>query len=146
MGKLGFLSVVLAFRDELAPQTAVWIENSDGEFVKTVYVSGFCGFAKEKQIDLPQWGKKSEFRDVDGVTSASIDQGHHIYVWDLKDFQGKKVAPGKYRVRVETHFWPSGMYQRVDTHITVGSAADSAVREKGNLIPFLKVDFHPAGK
>ena len=137
------IDFILGFRDELAPQTAVWIEGPDGEFVKTIYVSGFCGYAKEKQIDLPQWGKNSEFRDVDGVTSASIDQGHHVYIWDLKDFQGKKVADGEYRIRVETHFWPSMMYQRADVYVQIGSTADSAIHEKGNLIPFLKVDFHP---
>jgi len=140
------IDFVLGFRDELAPQTAVWIEDAEGDFVKTVYVSGFCGFAKEKQIDLPQWGKKSEFRDVDGVTGASIDRGHHIYVWDLKDYRGKQVKPGEYRVRVETHFWPSMMYQRVDARITTGSKGDSAIQEKGNLIPYLKVEFHPAGE
>ena len=136
------IDFVLGFRDELAPQTAVWIENAE----KTIYVSGFCGYAKEKQVDLPQWAKHSEFRDVDGVTSASIDQGHHMYVWDLKDFHGKKVSDGEYRVRVETHFWPSAMYQRVDAYVKVGSTADSAIHEKGNLIPFLKVDFLPAAK
>jgi len=138
------IDFVLGFRDELAPQTAVWIEDADGEFVKTIYVSGFCGFAKEKQVDLPQWGKKSEFRDVDGVTGASIDRGHHIYVWDLKDFNGQTVKPGEYRVRVETHFWPSGLYQRTEARIQVGSDKDSAVTEKGNMIPYLQVDFHPA--
>lgn len=140
------IDFVLGFRDELAPQTAVWIENSEGEFVKTVYVSGFSGFAKEKQVNLPQWSKRSEFRDVDGVTGASIDRGHHIYVWNLKDFQENTVPQGEYRVRVETHFWPSMMYQRSEAVIRVGKEIDSSVTEKGHLIPFLKVDYHGSQK
>ncbi len=137
------IDFVLGFRDELAPQTAVWIEKEEGEFVKTVYVSGFSGCAREKQVNLPQWAKYSEFRDVDGVTGASIDRGHHIYIWDLKDFQDRTVPPGKYRVRVETSFWPSGMYQRSEAKIEVGTTSNSALSEKGNIIPYLEVRFHP---
>ena len=64
---------ILDFRDELAPQTAIWVEDTDGNFVKTIYVSGFSGFAREKQVNLPDWAKSSQFTDVDAVTGASID-------------------------------------------------------------------------
>ncbi|MBN2620173.1 DUF2271 domain-containing protein, partial [candidate division WOR-3 bacterium] len=79
------IDFLLGFKDELPPQIAVWIERETGEFVKTIYVSGFSGYAKEQQINLPTWASSSKFMDTDGVTGASIDLGHHLYIWDLKD-------------------------------------------------------------
>lgn len=96
------IDFILGFRDELPPQTSVWIEDAQGNFVKTVYVSGFSGYAKEKQVNLPKWSKSSEYADVDGVTAASIDLGHHLYVWDLNDSKGNRVKPATYTVKVET--------------------------------------------
>ena len=42
------IDFILGFRDELEPQTAVWIEDREGNFVRTIYVSGFSGHVKEK--------------------------------------------------------------------------------------------------
>ncbi|MCK4673916.1 DUF2271 domain-containing protein, partial [candidate division WOR-3 bacterium] len=134
---------ILGFRDELAPQTAVWVEDKEGNFVRTIYVSGFSGYAKEKQVNLPMWTNSSKFADVDGVTSASIDLGHHIYVWDLKDTSGKKVKSGEYIVKVETAYWPSMQYQQVEVPIKIGKKEKRVVVEEGNLIPYLEVKYIP---
>lgn len=136
------IDFVLGFRDELAPQTAVWIEDKDGRFVKTVYVSGFSGFAKEKQANLSEWAESSEFRDVDAVTAASIDIGHHIYVWDLKDHRDKKVKTGGYVVKVEIAYWPSMEYQLVSANTMIGKNDSRIVVEEGNLIPYLEVKYY----
>lgn len=140
------IDFVLGFRDELAPQTAVWIENEDGAFIKTIYVSGFSGYAKEKQVNLPKWAKSSKFADVDAITGASIDLGHHIYTWDLKDNSGKEVKPGGYIVKVEVAFWPSMEYQTVSAAINVGKGKKQVVREEGNHIPYLELKYYPAVK
>lgn len=132
---------VLGFKDELAPQTAVWIETADGAFVKTIYVSGFSGHAKGKQVNLPIWAKASKFADVDGVTAASIDLGHHIYVWDMKDIFGNQVKKGNYLVKVEVSFWPSMQYQRVEVPIDLGKKDERVVTEEGNLIPYVEVKY-----
>jgi len=66
----------LGFLDELPPQTAVWIEDETGNFVKTLYVSGFAGFVGNVQITLPKWGNSSDFQ-TDGTTGASINNGNH---------------------------------------------------------------------
>lgn len=137
------IDFLLGFRDELAPQTVVWIENKEGKFIKTIYVSGFSGYAKEHQINLPKWSKSSNFVDVDGVTSASIDLGHHIYVWDLKDISGKKVNPGEYLIKVEVSHWPSMEYQLVSAAINIGKDKDRVVIEQGDLIPYLEVKYYP---
>jgi hypothetical protein len=121
----------------------VWIEKKSGKFIKTIYVSGFSGYAKEKQVNLPMWTNSSKFADVDGVTSASIDLGHHIYVWDLKDTSGKKVKSGEYIVKVETAYWPSMQYQRVEAPIRIGKKERRVVVEEGNLIPYLEVKYIP---
>ena len=142
-GPVVTVDFILGFRDELPPQTAVWIEDSQGKFVKTVYVSGFSGFVKEKQVNLPKWSKSSEFGDVDGVTGASIDLGHHLYVWDVKDSSGKMVKPGNYSIKVETTFWPSMKYQVTSTSVKVGSGKDRNRIEEGNFIPYLESVYYP---
>jgi len=134
---------ILGFQDELEPQTAVWIEDREGNFVKTIYVSGFSGHAKEKQVRLPKWANSSKFLDVDGVTGASIDLGPHIYVWDLKDALGRNVEPGEYVVKVEINYWPSMQYQLVSAPINVGQERDQTVVEEGNFVPYLEVNYSP---
>lgn len=138
-----YVDFELSYRDELAPQTAVWVENAKGEFVKTLYVSGFSGHAKEQQVNLPVWAKSSEFADVDAVTGASIDLGQHVYIWDLLDHTGKKVGSGEYKVFVEASYWPSMQYQRVEAPVVVGNGASRKVVEEGNIIPYLEVRYLP---
>ena len=132
---------IIGFSDELAPQSAVWIEDNSGNFIKTLYVSGFSGHAKARQVNLPMWSHSSQYRDVDGVTAASIDLGHHIYIWDLKDHGGKKVKDGEYNIIVEVAFWPSMQYQRVQTSIEVGKKNQKVTKEEGNLIPYLEINY-----
>lgn len=134
---------VLGFRDELPPQTVVWVETPEEKFVKTVYVSGFSGFAKEQQINLPVWSSTSDFVDADGVTAASIDLGQHVYVWDLSDHLGNKVAPGDYVVKVETMYWPSMKYQMVEAPIKVGGEESRTTVEEGDFIPYVEVRYLP---
>jgi tetratricopeptide (TPR) repeat protein len=135
------IDFIIGFRDELAPQCAVYIEDKDGKFIKTIYVSGFSGFAKGAQANLPMYAHSSAFRDVDGVTSASIDLGHHIYVWDLKDFSGKKIGQGEYKVVIEVAFWPSMQYQRAEALIKIGKKNEKVIKEQGNIIPYLQIDY-----
>jgi tetratricopeptide (TPR) repeat protein len=135
------IDFVLGFRDELAPQTAVWIEDKNGTFIKTVYVSGFSGYVQDKQVNLPVWSSSSKFVDVDGVTGASIDVGHHIYVWDTKDTYGKKVKSGDYIIKIEVTYWPSMQYQRVEVPITLGKEDERVAVEEGNLIPYVEITY-----
>jgi tetratricopeptide (TPR) repeat protein len=136
------IDFVLGFKDELPPQTAVWVEDKEGEFIKTIYVSGFSGYARSGGR-IPQWTSSSEFIDADAVTGASIDLGHHIYVWDLKDPSGDKVKPGEYVVKVETAFWPSMQYQCVEAPLILGKKAERVIREEGKLIPYVEVKYVP---
>ncbi len=133
---------ILGFQDALAPQTAVWVEDKKGNFVKTLYVSGFSGYVKEKQLWLKKWAESSKYVDTDAVTAASIDLGQHIYLWDLKDNKGKNVKSGKYVVKVEVSSWPSMKYQLVSVPIEIGGKENKSTVEEGNIIPFLQAAYY----
>lgn len=137
------IEFVLGFRDEIAPQTAVWVEDKKGNFVKTIYISGFSGYAKSTQVNLPVWAQASEFIDADAVTGASIDLGHHIYTWDLKDVSGKRVKSGDYVVKAEVAYWPSMQYQRVEAPVTLARKPEHIVIEEGNFIPYFEIKYLP---
>ncbi|HVP58831.1 MAG TPA: DUF2271 domain-containing protein [bacterium] len=142
-GPIVTVDFLLGFRDELAPQTAVWIEDSKGTFLKTIYVSGFSGNAKDAQVVLPEYAKISKFSDADAVTGASIDVGHYTYVWDLKDASGKTVKPGTYTVKTEVSYWPSMKYQLAAAPIDVGKVESRKVVQQGDYIPYLEVSYLP---
>lgn len=130
----------LGFQDVLEPQTAVWIEDPQGRYVKTVYVSGFSGFVKEKQVVLPDWAKKSKFEGAEAVTGASIDVGQYHFVWDCTNPNGKRVKTGEYTVHIEASYWPSMQYEHVIASIVLGKRDAKSVT-KGKLIPFVKVEY-----
>ncbi len=133
------INFILGFQDEMPPQTAVWIEDQERNFVKTVYVSGFSGNARTKQIILPFYARASEFADVDAVTGASIDLGQQVFFWDLKNAQGAVLKQGEFFVIIEAAFWPSMLYQRVEVPITIGKKETRQVVQEGNLIPYVEV-------
>lgn len=134
---------ISAFQDQLAPQIAIWIENARGEFVKTLYVSGFSGHAKEVQVVLPEFANRTGFQDVDGVTGASIDIGEHVMTWDLLDLEGKKVKKGNYTVYVEVSHWPSMKYQVVSSEIQIGKKKASVIKKEGDFLPYVEVTYLP---
>jgi tetratricopeptide (TPR) repeat protein len=137
------IDFVLGFRDELPPQTVVWVETEEGEFLRTLYISGFSGHAREVQVVLPVYASTAKYADVDACTGASIDIGEHIYTWDLKDTSGARVKDGTYVIKVEVMHWPSMQYQLVEARIAVGKTGDRAVTEEGDFIPYLEVNYLP---
>jgi tetratricopeptide (TPR) repeat protein len=132
----------LGFQDEIEPQTGLWVEDKDGKFVKTLYVSGFSGFAKEKQVVLPEFAKRTKF-ETDGTTGASIDWGNFTYSWDLTDHDGKRVKPGVYHIVLEVSWWPSMRYETAETAIRVGGKASEAAVSREPLIPRLQALYIP---
>ncbi len=137
------IDFILGFRDELEPQTAVWIEDNDGKFIKTIYVSGFAGFVKDKQVTLSQWAESSKFADADAMTSASIDIGHHIYSWDLTDSKGERVENGDYNIKIEVFHWPAMKYQLACIPVSIGKEETSTISEKGKIIPRVIIHYYP---
>lgn len=134
---------LMSFLDELEPQTALWLTNGAGEFVKTLYVSGFAGYVRNVQVTLPQWANSSSFVDAQASTSASINQGQHVYTWDLTDHTGKQVAPGRYTLHLEVSFWPSMQYQYTSLDVDIGAEAGMYEKSDGKLVPKLRCLYVP---
>ena len=112
--------------------------------MKTVFVSGFAGNVKGKQVTLPVWAEISKFDGADAVTGASIDVGHYVYAWDCRGTDGKKVKSGRYTAKVEVSHWPSGKYQLAEAAFTVGKKEESVRVETGDYVPSLVVSYYPA--
>lgn len=90
-------------------QYAIWIEDEQGSFVRTLtatsFVSKRAGWKIRKQA-VPVWVKAAGIpglpqKDVDAVSSPTPRSGAYKVVWDLKDSKGKAVAAGTYRYLVE---------------------------------------------
>lgn len=134
------IEFILGIQDELPPQTAIWIEDEQGQFVKTIYVSGFAGYVKNVQVTLPQWANSSNF-ETDANTSASIDIGYHSYIWDLTDQENQIVASKKYTIYVEVCHWPSNLYQLQKADIDLSTDPYNVLVQEGNLIPRLELTY-----
>lgn len=114
-------------------QFAVWVEDSNGKFVRTLYVTKYAstkGVNKSSDC-LPTWGEHSGIKgskNIDIATGATPANGKVQYYWDLTDTQGNPVAPGTYTLYVEA---TQGKGQQIlyRSPITVGSAAATATAE-----------------
>ena len=107
----GNLEISFSFRRQTGFSTnqfAVWIEDSRGNFVKTLYATKFTasgGWAKRPQ-SIPLWVDRSglsalDKKDVDAFSGATPRTGNLSYRWDGTDKNGNAVALGDYRVLLE---------------------------------------------
>jgi len=89
-------------------QYAIWIEDSNGKLVKTLYATKFTatgGYAKRPE-SIPTWVQKSGLKslsknEVDALTGATPRTGNQSYSWDGKDKNGNVSPPGVYRIFLE---------------------------------------------
>ena len=89
-------------------QFAVWIEDLEGNFVKTLYATRYTanGGYRNRPDSIPTWVKKSNLADmskseVDAITSATPRSGTLSYLWDMADKDGVPVPSGEYKFFVE---------------------------------------------
>lgn len=77
---------------------AVWVEDSNGTFVKTI-----GRWASREKADLKGWIAKAGNADTDAVSGAtrSNHTGMLTVNWDLKNKQGAVVPDGTYTIRME---------------------------------------------
>jgi len=94
-------------------QIAVWVEDSKGNYIDTIYVSKFTaagGYAK-RETSLPEWVKKSQVKklttkEIDAITGPTKQAGKITLSWNCLDKQGNKLGAGKYVCRIEGNiFW-----------------------------------------
>ena len=90
-------------------QIALWVENDNGDIVKTIFATDFTavkrGYKKREQ-SLNNWvatakPDKMTDSDLDAISSATPKSGAQHFTWDLTDSQGKKVPAGKYFIKLE---------------------------------------------
>ena len=89
-------------------QFAVWIENMDGQIIKTLYATRYTtnGGYKNRPDSIALWVEKSDIAnmtksEVDAISGATPKAGALSYTWDLTDINGVSVLPGEYRFLVE---------------------------------------------
>lgn len=81
---------------------AVWVENSNGQFVKTI--ERWASSATDKgRKHLVAWIAKAGAGDTDAVSSATLANysKQHVATWDMKDKNGVVVPNGTYTIRME---------------------------------------------
>lgn len=96
-------------------QYAVWIEDVQGNLVRTLFVTGFTGRGGylRRPDCLPTWVKKANPasrapQEIDAITGATPKSGTQLYTWDGRDEKGNFVPPGTYRFVIEaTLYWSS---------------------------------------
>jgi len=112
-------------------QFAVWIENSQGQFVKTLYATRYTanGGWERRATSIPVWVKKSNLPDmtkaqVDVITGATPRAGTLTYTWDGTDSSGAPVPAGDYVIFLEgTLRWENQVYYRAPIRLGQGPAA-----------------------
>lgn len=89
-------------------QFAVWIEDMQGNMIKTVFVTRFTGeggYAIRKN-SISIWVKRAKpdaitEKEIDTVTGATPKSDMLTYIWDCTDRFGNPVPAGEYRFFVE---------------------------------------------
>ncbi|MDR1902451.1 MAG: DUF2271 domain-containing protein [Treponema sp.] len=89
-------------------QFAVWVEDSGGKYIKTLYATMFTanGGWKTRDQSLPVWVKQSGLsgmkkNETDAVTGSTPQTGKVSYIWDGTNQAGLAVPAGEYRIFVE---------------------------------------------
>ncbi len=85
------------------PFVAVWVENADGEAVRTIGL----WYNRERWLpELREWSRAQEKRPTparspESLSSATRGPGQYTLRWDGKDDNGFVLPPGKYTIKIE---------------------------------------------
>ena len=118
-------------------QFAVWIEDMEGNHIKTLYATRYTanGGYKNRPDSIALWVEKSGLAsmtksEVDAITGATPRAGTCSYKWDLTGKNGGVVMSGKYKFFVEgTLRWRnrviySGVIEVGDTPVEIIADAE----------------------
>ncbi len=107
-------------------QLAVWVEDSHGHYLKTLFVTDFtarrAGY-RRRAAALPMWVRAFDPAsrspaEVDAVSRATPRGGPVTLTWDMTDEHGNKLPAGSYRVHVEGNvFWESMIYYTIPVEL-----------------------------
>jgi len=122
-------------------QFAVWIENTKGQYIKTLYATRYTanGGWSRRPSSIPMWVKQSGLSNmtsaqVDAVSGATPRTGTLTYTWDGTDSRGAVVPAGDYIIILEgTLRWENQVYYRAPIRYGQGPAAATvSVEYKGD--------------
>lgn len=124
-----------AERDYANNQFAVWVEEQDGTFVRTLFVTEFTATKgwKIRKEALPTWKKKANLsllakEGVDAISGATPKAGRLAFSWDGKRADGSFVPPGDYTYFVEcNYYWQDTVLYKGT--IRVGTQKDTSKAE-----------------
>lgn len=103
-------------------QYAVWVENAQGQVVKTLFVTEFTAKGRSRDGQkpprgytfrtscVPTWVQHAQAESlsdeqIDAFTGATPAQsGIQTFVWDFTDQAGRPVAKGEYRFYLEATY------------------------------------------
>jgi hypothetical protein len=118
-------------------QFAVWIEDAQGKYIKTLYATKFTanGGWKRREHSLPLWVKQSSLAEmskaqIDAITAPTPKAGKLDFTWDYTDSAGRKVADGEYKIFIEATL-------RNENHVIYTASINSAANNQqtaGNTI------------
>ena len=126
-------------------QFAVWIEDTDGNYINTLYATKWTanGGYKSRPDSIKIWVKKSgvdsmQKSAVDAISGATPKAGKLSYSWDLTYSNGETVPQGEYMFFVEgtlrwqNHVVYSGVIEIGDNAVTVTAEAEYFFEESGD--------------
>jgi hypothetical protein len=111
-------------------QFAVWIENSQGQYIRTLYATRYTanGGWKVRETSIPVWVKQSGLStipdsQIDAVSGATPRTGTLTYTWDGTNNSGAPVPAGNYVIILEgTLRWGNQVYYRAPIALGQGTA------------------------
>ncbi len=131
-------------RSSRRPYVAVWIEDSQGNEVKTLVLwmrKRKSGYVKH----LTRWFRKMRNRNVDfiySISSPTKSPGNYKIVWDGHDDAGKLVSQGEYYVCVESTRESNGYpYQIIRKKIALADKEFSKIFAGEKELGDVKVEF-----
>jgi hypothetical protein len=112
-------------------QFAVWIEDMQGRYIKTLYVTRYTanGGWRRRASSIPVWVRQSNLSSmtnaqIDAVTGATPGTGTLTYTWDGTDSRGAAVPSGDYVIFLEgTLRWENQVLYRASIRLGQGIAA-----------------------
>lgn len=119
-------------RGNATNQFAVWIEDSQGRYVRTIYATRFTanGGFRRRDSSIPIWVRQSGVAnlnkaEIDTITGATPRAGNLSYSWDGTNRQGVPVPNGEYVIVLEgTLRWANQVIYRAP--IRLGQGTDVA--------------------
>lgn len=101
-------------------QYAIWIEDMDGNYVDTLYVTRYTareGYRRRPQ-SIREWVAAASPHDmrsseIDAITGATPKPGNYVVYWDFTDGKGRPVNDSRYR-----YFFEGTLYMDDDVLYT----------------------------